>query len=102
PLSEDDLSYPRSSSLVSTKKTAIILAGGVAKGGFEAGALEILSERGIPVSHIVAASAGALNGVAYAAGVRAGRENEAAQRLTSLWINNGDWAHAFDFRPGDL
>jgi NTE family protein len=88
--------------VLSEKKTSIILAGGVAKGGFEVGALKVLAERGIPVSHVVAASSGALNGVLYAAAIRAGRENEAARRLSSLWLHDGDWMHAFGFDVTDL
>lgn len=84
------------------KKTAIILAGGVARGAFEAGALKVLSEHGIPISHVVAASSGALNGALYAAAIRVGRENEAAKRLITLWQDDGDWCHAFDFSAGEL
>ncbi|MCU1281175.1 MAG: Patatin [bacterium] len=84
------------------KKTSVILAGGVARGAFEAGALKVLSEHGIPISHVVAASSGALNGVLYAAAIRAGRENEASKRLIALWQDDGDWCHAFDFSAGEL
>jgi NTE family protein len=87
---------------VSDKKTSVILAGGVAKGAFEAGALKVLSEHGVPISHVVAASSGALNGVVYAAAVRAGREHEAATRLTSLWHNEGDGSHALEVSARDL
>jgi NTE family protein len=85
-----------------SKKTSIVLAGGVAKAAFEAGALQVLAEYGIPISHVVAASSGALNGIVYAAAIRAGRENEAAHRLASLWLDDGDWAHALDVSSRDL
>jgi NTE family protein len=84
------------------KKTSVILAGGVARGAFEAGALKVLSEHGIPVSHVVAASSGALNGILYAAGIRAGRENDAAKRLITLWQEDGDWCHTLDFSAAEF
>ena len=37
-----------------TRSVAVILAGGVAKGAFEAGALQVIAERGIRVRRIVA------------------------------------------------
>jgi NTE family protein len=86
---------------VTNKKTSVVLAGGVAKGAFESGALKVLSERHIPIAHVVAASSGALNGVVYAAAIR-GRENEAASRLASLWLEDGDWAHALDLSARDF
>jgi NTE family protein len=78
------------------KLTSVVLAGGVAKGAFESGALEVLSQEAIPISHIMAASSGALNGALYAAGIRAGREREAARRLTELWHSEGHWTRALD------
>jgi predicted acylesterase/phospholipase RssA len=48
------------------KRTALILAGGVAKGAFEAGALAVLSRHAdtIPIHRIVAASSTAGHGPA--------------------------------------
>lgn len=62
-----------------------MLAGAVVKGAFEAGALDVIASRGISVRRIVAASSGALNGTAYAAGVRARREVEAVRELVEVW-----------------
>jgi NTE family protein len=75
------------------KRTALILAGAVAKGAFEAGALAVLSRHTdtIPIHRIVAASSGALNGSVYAAAVRAGAEAEVADRLVELWQHKADW-----------
>ncbi len=55
------------------RAVAVILAGAVTKGAFEAGALEVIAARGVAVQRIVAASSGAFSAVAYAAGVRARR-----------------------------
>jgi NTE family protein len=85
-----------------SKKTSIVLAGGVVKGAFEAGALKVLAEYGVPVSHVVAASSGALNGIVYAAAIRAGRQDEAANRLASLWLEHGDWCHMLDWSAKDI
>lgn len=80
----------------------MILAGAVAKGAYEAGALSVIAERGLPVRRIVAASSGALNGVAYAAGVRARRERQAAQELCALWQHRSKWYDIFSLNLGDL
>lgn len=79
------------------KQTALVLAGGVAKGAFEAGALRVLTEAGVTFGRIVAASSGVLNGALMAAAVRAGREREAARRLVTLWENEADWKRVFRF-----
>lgn len=73
---------------------SVILAGAVAKGAFEAGALHVIAERGIRVRRIVASSSGALNGTAYAAGVRACRERQATAELVDLWRERGNWGNA--------
>lgn len=70
---------------VPPRNIALVLAGAVAKGAFEAGALEIIASRNIAVRRIVAASSGALNGTAYAAGVRARREVDASRDLAEVW-----------------
>jgi NTE family protein len=69
----------------SSRTAALVLAGAVVRGAFEAGALEVIASRKIVVRRIVAASSGALNGAAYAAGVRARREAEAARDLVRVW-----------------
>lgn len=73
-------------------KTALILAGAVAKGAFEAGVLAVLEERGIEVSAIVATSAGSLNGALYATGIRYDRTRLAADTLLSLWREHAGWS----------
>jgi NTE family protein len=66
-------------------RTALVLAGAVAKGAFQAGVIQVLHERGWRFSRVVAASSGAINGAFWAAAVRAGREDSAAQALPELW-----------------
>lgn len=72
-------------------KTALVLAGAVAKGAFEAGVLSVLAERGIAIDAIVATSAGALNAAVYATGVRFGNERLAADVLSALWSDKAEW-----------
>lgn len=81
---------------------ALILTGAVTRGAFEAGVLKVLADRGIVVRQILAASSGALNGTAYAAGVRARREAVLADQLVELWLNNGDLCGILHVRPGAL
>jgi NTE family protein len=76
-------------------RTAVVLSGGVAKGAFEAGALDVLSERGIRVSQVVGTSSGSLNATMLAGAVRAGRERDATRRLLTLWQDDADWMHIF-------
>ncbi|HEY0467691.1 MAG TPA: patatin-like phospholipase family protein [Polyangiaceae bacterium] len=77
--------------------TALVLAGAVAKGAFEAGVLSVLAERGERISMLVATSAGSLNAALYATGVRFGREKRAAEVLQQLWAEQADWRHIVDF-----
>jgi len=73
-------------------KTALILAGAVAKGAFEAGVLAVIEERRIEVSAIVSTSAGSLNGALYATGVRFNRTGLATETLLSLWREHAGWS----------
>jgi predicted acylesterase/phospholipase RssA len=81
---------------------ALILPGAVSKGAYEAGVISILAEKDVRIDRIVATSSGALNGVAYAAGIRAGCEKEMAEKLTRAWIELGSWHDALRFSPLDL
>jgi NTE family protein len=81
---------------------ALILPGAVSKGAYEAGVISVLAERGVQIDRIVATSSGALNGVAYAAGIRAGCEKEMAEKLTRAWIELGSWQEVLRFSPLDL
>jgi len=75
--------------------TAVILPGAVAKGAYEAGVLFELAHHDVKIDRIVATSSGALNAVAYAAGVRAGDVKGMTVRLLEAWTNEGSWRGAF-------
>jgi NTE family protein len=80
------------------KKTALILAGAVAKGAFEAGVIQELAarRRAIPIARIVGVSSGAINAAVYATGVRAGEEEKVAARLAALWQHTANWHTAVE------
>lgn len=86
----------------SQPRTSVILSGGVVQGAFEAGALKVLTDRGVLATHVVAASSGALNGILYAAAVRAGREHDGVRRLEKLWLEDANWWHGIDFSASAL
>ncbi len=81
---------------------ALILAGGVAKGAFAAGAVNALAQRTpLRVRRIVATSAGALTAVFLASAVRDGRDlGVAASELVGLWRSKATAADSFDVSPG--
>jgi NTE family protein len=86
---------PDVSPAVAQRDTALVLAGAFSKGAFSAGALQVIAEQKLPVRRIVATSAGALNAVVYAAGLRAGRAREATEDLAELW-GDGRWWDVLD------
>jgi NTE family protein len=75
------------------KEIALVLAGAVAKGAFEAGVVDVIAKSGIRVRRIIASSSGALNGVVVAAGVRANELPRAAAVLLKVWTDEADFAH---------
>lgn len=82
--------------------TALVLSGAVAKGAFEAGVLQVLARHRLPIVSIVGASAGALNGALFAAGIHAGRTVDAADLLARMWDERGTWGHAVDLSARDI
>jgi predicted acylesterase/phospholipase RssA len=78
---------------------ALVLPGAVSKGAYEAGAIGVLAQQDMRIDRIVATSSGALNGVAYAAGIRSGHEREMAEKLAKAWVDLGGWKDAFRFNP---
>ena len=85
------------------KKVAIVLAGAVAKGAFEAGAIQALSEAAnIEIVRIVASSSGALNGTVLAGAIRSGTLQHGAATLVSLWNERAEWYEVFDLSLVDL
>ncbi len=83
---------------------AIILAGGVAKGAFAAGAVCALAESTpLRVRRIVATSAGALSAVFLASAIRDGRDLAvAAAELVALWRSKATVAGAFELSAGAI
>lgn len=72
-------------------KTALILAGAVAKGAFEAGVIDELERKGVEIGSIVSTSAGSLNAALYATGVRFNRPRLAVDTLLALWRDHAGW-----------
>ena len=83
-------------------ETAVVLAGGVAKGAFEADALDVLADAGVAISQVVGASSGALNATLLAAGIRAGRVRDATRRLMELWREDAGWMQVFHVSLRDI
>jgi NTE family protein len=86
---------------VAPRETALVLAGAFSRGAYSAGALQTIAERDLPIARIVATSAGALNAVVYAAGLRAGRAREATAALAELW-SESSWRAVLDPDLSDL
>jgi NTE family protein len=86
------------------KETALILAGAVAKGAFEAGALQVLATRAeeLNISRIVGASSGALNAAIFATGIRMRAPARAANQLVQLWEDAATWHNALDLDLRDI
>jgi NTE family protein len=80
---------------LAAERSALILAGAVTQGAFEAGALQVLVRHGIAPARVVGASSGALNGVVLAAGLRAGQPVAAADRLATLWRDRASFFQVF-------
>ncbi|MGC4087633.1 MAG: patatin-like phospholipase family protein [Polyangiaceae bacterium] len=95
--------FARGYASIMVKETALILAGAVAKGAFEAGALEVLSERAadLGITRVVGASAGALNASVFAVGLRARAERRVATKLCELWADAATWHNVVDFNLRD-
>ncbi len=82
-----------------TPGRALILPGAVAKGAYEAGVINVIAEKGIQIDRLIATSSGSLNAVAYAAGIRIGKEKLAAKNLVDAWVEFGGWHDSFHFNP---
>jgi len=80
------------------KNTAIILAGAVAKGAFEAGALKVITKNpNLKIKTIVATSSGALNATALAAGITSQKVEQAMDALVNTWADHGSWYNILEF-----
>ncbi|HZS35875.1 MAG TPA: patatin-like phospholipase family protein [Polyangia bacterium] len=85
-----------------TRDVALVLAGGVAKGAFEAGALQVIAGSRANVCRIVASSSGALNATVFGAALRQGDARAGAERLAKLWSERATWSQIFDFSLSDV
>src|SRR3569623_2095948 len=76
-------------------RIAVVLAGAVAKGAYEAGVLHELVRANVKIVRIVAASSGALNGTMLAASVRARNLEAGMDKLVELWRDAAGWTDVF-------
>jgi len=88
------------------KQIAVVLAGAVAKGAFEAGALAELVKQEVDIRSIVAASSGALNGTVLASAVHGAKSRAdliaEVEDLCTLWVERGGAGDAFNTSIGDV
>lgn len=84
------------------KRIAVVLAGAVAQGAFEAGAIRALVRADVEIVRIVAASSGALNGTVLAAGLRTRDAIAGAETLATLWRDHAEWNEVFHASLRDL
>jgi NTE family protein len=80
---------------MASRSIAVVLAGAVAQGAFEAGVIRALAEAEVEIVRIVAASAGALNAVVLARAVCDGDLLAGAATLEDLWRNHAGWREVF-------
>jgi NTE family protein len=85
-----------------TKRIAVVLAGAVAQGAFEAGAIRALVRADVEIVRIVAASSGALNGTVLASGLRRREAIAGAETLATLWRDHAEWNEVFHASFRDL
>jgi NTE family protein len=85
-----------------TRTIAVVLAGAVAKGAFEAGVIRALVRADVKIARIVAASSGALNGTVLAASVRSRNLIAGAEALVALWRDHAEWNEVFHASFRDL
>jgi NTE family protein len=85
-----------------TKTIAVVLAGAVARGAFEAGAIRALANADVQIVRIIGASAGALNGTLLASAVRGRSLRAGAEALHALWRDHATWKEVFHVSLRDL
>jgi Dyp-type peroxidase family len=75
------------------KSAALIIAGAAGRGPFAAGALSVIAQYDarFDIRCVVGTSSGALNAAVYAAGLRVGDPECAAELLVDLWRNEATW-----------
>jgi NTE family protein len=83
-------------------RVAVVLAGAVAKGAFEAGVLQALARTNVNIVRIVAASSGALNGTMLASAVRTRTIARGVELLGELWSQKAGWTDVFHANFRDI
>ncbi len=81
---------------------ALVLAGAVAQGAFEVGAIRALVRTDVRIARIVAASAGALNGTVLASALRRREPVAGGEMLAELWREHASWSAVFHTSFRDL
>lgn len=87
---------------VPAPRRALVLAGGGARGAFEAGAIATLAAQEIEFGALIGTSAGALSAAFFAAAIRAGDPNGAAAELVDFWIEHAHWRTFVSLSPPDI
>src|SRR5215475_1777780 len=77
------------------KTIALVLAGAVAQGAFEVGAIRALVRTDVRIARIVATSAGALNGTVLASALRRREPIAGGEILAELWRDHASWNEVF-------
>ncbi len=84
------------------RKIALVLAGAVAQGAFEVGAIRALVRTDVHIARIVATSSGALNGTVLAAALRRRDPIAGGETLAGLWRDHASWNEVFHTSFRDL
>jgi len=84
------------------KTIALVLAGAVAQGAFEVGAIRALARSDVRIARIVASSSGALNGTVLAAALRRRDPIAGGEALADLWREHAAWNDVFHTSFRDL
>ncbi len=84
------------------KTIALVLAGAVAQGAFEVGAIRALVRTDVRIARIVASSSGALNGTVLAAALRRREPIAGGEALAELWREHAAWNDVFHTSFRDL
>jgi NTE family protein len=83
-------------------RIAIVLAGAVAKGAFEAGVLQAIARSNLEIVRVVAASSGALNGTVLASAIRQRKLIDGVDGLVELWRDQAGWTNVFHANVSEL
>lgn len=79
----------------SSTNTAVVLAGAVANGAFEAGALEVVARRGYAITRVLGTSAGALNATLLTRWLLADDAVAGTAAMVKLWLEAATFWRVF-------